>query len=129
LLSFLKSTPFNLLILWVGVDPEETIMLHLLYILAFTILSFLAIGNLIRHLLTLGVESQRSYNGWSQSPRSSSRSRLQTVPHPEFLDDAGNVIREPLLVMRSMTFEDAREHLDSLYNSSPGANSEPQEEA
>jgi len=31
------------------------------------------------------------------------------------------MIDEPYLVMRSMTVEDAREQLDALYKSSPGA--------
>lgn len=89
-------------------------MLHLLYILAFTILAFLAVGNLIRSMLTLGVEAQR---GYSLSPGSRSRAK---ITHPELLDEAGQVIDEPLLVMRSMTVEDAREHLDTLYRESPG---------
>jgi len=99
-------------------------MLHLIYILAFTILAFLAIANLIRNLLTLGIESQRHYAPSSMGASSAAR---RPVPHPEFLDDSGNVIAEPLLVMRSMTVEDAREHLDALYNSSP-SKGEPAEE-
>lgn len=92
-------------------------MLHLLYILAFTILAFLAVGNLIRSLVTVGMESQRTppfrgnYN--ASSPR------LQAVPHPELLDDYGNVVNEPLLVMRSLSVQDAREQLDALYKSPP----------
>ncbi|XGV94840.1 MAG: DUF2973 domain-containing protein [Leptolyngbya sp. BL-A-14] len=95
-------------------------LLHLLYIIAFTTLAFLAVGNLIRNLMTLGADSQRTQppRGWSQA----GSSRLQAVPHPEFLDTSGNVINEPLLVMRSMSVEDAREQLDALYESSPGAN-------
>lgn len=112
-------------------------MLHLLYILAFTILAFLAVGNLIRSLLTLGIESTRTY-----PPRSGMSAMGQNVyggmsplsrrpvPHPEFLDDTGNVINEPLLIMRSITVEDAREQLDALYNSSPNApGSENREES
>lgn len=95
-------------------------MLHLLYTLAFTLLAFLAIGNLIRNLLTLGADSQRHY-----APRSYDPSRTR-VPHPELLDNNGKIINEPLLVMRSMTVEDAREQLDALYRSSPGG--EPREE-
>ncbi|HBL14805.1 MAG TPA: DUF2973 domain-containing protein, partial [Cyanobacteria bacterium UBA11162] len=34
----------------------------------------------------------------------------------------------PLLVMRSMTVEDAREKLDALYKSSPGSSVDKQEE-
>jgi hypothetical protein len=44
------------------------------------------------------------------------------------LDERGNPINEPLLVMRSMTVEDAREKLDSIYNSSPNNNTGTQEE-
>jgi hypothetical protein len=98
-------------------------LLHLLYIAAFTVLAFLAVGNLIRNLMTIGLESQRGSGGgrWSgQSGNSDSRPRR--VPHPELLDNTGNVINEPLLVMRSLTVEDAREQLDALYRSSPGSN-------
>jgi hypothetical protein len=106
-------------------------LLHLLYIIAFTTLAVIAVANLIRNLVTLGIDSQRLYQpkGSGNSPFSSSR---QPVPHPEFLDDSGNVINEPLLVMRSMTVEDARERLDALYESSPGTsnlNSEPRDDA
>ena len=99
-------------------------LLHLLYIIAFTTLAFLAVGNLIRNLMTLGVESQRSQapKRWAMGEPQTGTSRLRMVPHPEFLDTAGNVINEPLLVMRSMSVEDAREQLDALYDSSPGAN-------
>ncbi|MDX2228465.1 MAG: DUF2973 domain-containing protein [Leptolyngbyaceae cyanobacterium bins.349] len=89
--------------------------LHLLYITAFTVLAVLAITNLIRNLVALGIDSQRPYGN-----RSGSRFGGQTPPHPEFLDESGRVINEPLLVMRSMTVEDAREQLDALYESSPG---------
>jgi len=105
-------------------------VLHLLYILAFTILAFLAVGNLIRNLMTLGVESQRGYaKGAGSSSGSQPISRTGQVPHPELLDDAGNVINEPLLVMRSITVEDAREKLDALYESSPGNPAEPRDDA
>ncbi len=91
-------------------------ILHLLYIVAFTVLAVLAIANLIRNLITLGIDSQRPYG----TGKGSSTPAPTSVPHPEFLDASGRVINEPLLVMRSMTVEDAREHLDSLYESSPG---------
>lgn len=100
-------------------------ILHLLYTLAFTLLAFLAIGNLIRNLLTLGAESQRHHAPRSYDPSRSTPSRTR-VPHPELLDKNGKLINEPLLVMRSMTVEDAREQLDALYRSSPGG--EPREE-
>jgi hypothetical protein len=102
-------------------------MLHLLYILAFTILAFLAVGNLIRNLIMFSFERERNYpmGNRATSPYSSSR---QSVPHPELLDDTGNVIKEPLLVMRSINVEDARQQLDALYKSSPGGKSDNQEE-
>ncbi len=91
-------------------------MLQLLYILAFTILAFLAIGNLIRNLITLGRDSHKLHTRPTQNM---DRSQLRSM-HPELLDDRGKMIDEPLLVMRSMTMEDAREQLDALYNQSPG---------
>ena len=39
--------------------------------------------------------------------------------HPEMLDENGRPIREPLLVMKSMTVDDARDQLDALFQSSP----------
>lgn len=102
-------------------------MLHLLYILAFTILAFLAVGNLIRNLMVLGSESQRYYGnrgqfapGGPNSQNTTANGRVRPVPHPELLDEQGNIVNEPFLVMRSITVEDARERLDALYNSSPG---------
>jgi hypothetical protein len=109
-------------------------MLQLLYIIAFTILAFLTIGNLLRSLLTLSIDSQRRYTpagrsqaDWGPLPGAASR-RYSSVPHPELLDETGNPINEPLLVMRSMTVEDAREKLDALYKSSPGNSTGTQEE-
>ena len=96
-------------------------MLQLLYILAFTVLAFFAVGNLIRNLLTLGLDVQRPQGRSSSARRSPSRSLVP--PHPELLDQEGNVIDEPLLVMRSMTVEDAREQLDALYRQSPESGS------
>jgi hypothetical protein len=97
-------------------------MLQLLYIIAFVILAVLAIGNLVRSLFTLGAESQRSYASRGVAEALSSRSGA--TPHPEMLDERGRVINEPLLVMRSMTVEDAREQLDALYNNSPSSSDE-----
>lgn len=92
-------------------------LLHLLYILAFTTLAFLAMSNLIRNLITLGSESRQYPSGGGAYRRAS---MARSVPHPELLDSEGRVVNEPLLVMKSMTVEDAREQLDALYNSSPG---------
>jgi hypothetical protein len=94
-------------------------LLHILYVLAFTIVAFFAVGNLIRNLLTLGLESTRP----PSSRKPSWQRQMSQPPHPEFLDDQGNLIEEPLLVMKSMTVEDAREQLDALYRSSPGGES------
>lgn len=93
-------------------------MLHLLYVLAFTVLAFLAVGNMIRNLMTLGMDAQRS------SSRVAARQRMMAVSHPELLDDQGNLVDEPFLVMRSINVEDAREQLDALYKSSPGVTNE-----
>ena len=96
-------------------------MLHLLYILLFAVVAFLAISNLIRNLITLGAESRRyppsSYGRGYGSD--GSYSRPKKVPHPELLDQSGKPIDEPLLVMRSVTMDDARKQLDALYNASP----------
>ena len=99
-------------------------MLHLLYILAFTVLALIAVSNLIRNLLMFSTERDRSHPS-GRSPMSNRdfayrSSTSQSVPHPEFLDDAGNIIKDPLLVMRSINVEDAREQLDALYEASPG---------
>lgn len=101
-------------------------MLQLLYILAFTILALIAVSNLIRNLLMFS--GDRSYPATrSQTPQRTFpylSSSSQPVPHPELLDTAGNIIKDPLLVMRSISVEDARQQLDALYDSSPGYQSE-----
>ena len=103
-------------------------MLHLLYIIAFTVIAFFAVSNLIRSLITLGTESQRTGNNWNGRNRSNfNRNRStgsQTPSHPELLDEQGKPVNEPLLVMRSVNVDDAREKLDALYNNSPGSNQE-----
>ena len=98
-------------------------MFHLLYILAFTLLAILAVGNLIRSLI--GLSSDYRYNSWSGNQAGSrfNSRRSKPVPHPEFLDESGNVIDEPLLVMRSIGVEDARQQLESLYKNPPETNS------
>lgn len=98
-------------------------MLHLLYILAFTTIAVLAVRNLIRSLLTVGLESQSvpSNRGWSGRD---SYPKYRRVPHPELLDASGNFIDEPLLVMRSVNVQEAREQLDAIYNSEFGSSGE-----
>lgn len=88
-------------------------MLHLIYIFAFTIIAFLTISNLIRSLITVSMDSQRPYGGRSNMYGA------KGVPHPELLDERGMPINEPLLVMRSVNVEDARQQLDALYKASP----------
>ncbi|WP_013320231.1 DUF2973 domain-containing protein [Gloeothece verrucosa] len=105
-------------------------MLHLLYILAFTIIAFLAISNLIRSLITVSMDSQRRYPSAAANARRARANtyyNAQTI-HPELLDKNGRPISEPLLVMRSVTVEDARQQLDALYNSSPSQPKETDEE-
>lgn len=100
-------------------------MLHALYIVAFAILAVLAVGNLIRNMMLLGKDARRaprqSYGG---SPSTSQR----PAPHPELLDDTGRVIDEPLLVMRSISLQDARDRLDDLYNDRPNRTDDPTED-
>lgn len=89
-------------------------MLHLLYILAFSGLALFAVGNLIRNLLTLGAEADRAN---AVRPRSPSPT---ITLHPEMLDQNGQILREPLLVMKSISVDDARDRLNALYEASPG---------
>jgi hypothetical protein len=106
-------------------------MLHLIYILAFTVIAFLAISNLIRSLITVSMDSQR--RTWSDNKSSFNRRevnfhRANSTFHPELLDDRGQPIDEPLLVMRSVTVEDARQQLDAIYKASPGQSKDTEEE-
>ncbi|NJM71086.1 MAG: DUF2973 domain-containing protein [Scytonema sp. RU_4_4] len=100
-------------------------MLHLLYILAFTILAFIAVANLIRNLILFSFDRERIYPPKSAPLANQGRyphnsSTKQFTPHPELLDATGNLIKEPLLVMRSINVDDARQKLDELYEASPG---------
>lgn len=99
-------------------------MLHLIYILVFTAIALLAVSNLIRSLVTLSAETQKFY-----PPKYSgvdNPSGVKTV-HPELLDERGKVIEEPLLVMRSVSVDDARSRLDALYDASPSKTVEPED--
>jgi hypothetical protein len=95
-------------------------VLHLLYILAFTVLAVLAVGNMIRNLMMLGSDTQQ------RTMPPPDRTTAATPVHPEMLDADGQPLREPLLVMKSMTVEDARSRLDALYEASPGGSSSPE---
>ncbi|MBE9157284.1 DUF2973 domain-containing protein [Nodosilinea sp. LEGE 06152] len=95
-------------------------MWHVVYIIAFAVLAIMAIANLVRNLILLGgnarnPQSPRTYGG-NPSYQGGTSSRDGSVPHPELLDQDGQVIREPLLVMKSISVKDAREQLDALYN-------------
>jgi hypothetical protein len=119
LTSSIGDRPFfrKLLINYLKVE-ERPMLLHLLYVVAFTILAILAVSNLIRNLITIGLDTQRG-----RLPASAAHSSQRySNPHPELLDGSGNVVDEPLLVMRSMSVEDAREQLDAIFKASPGVN-------
>lgn len=85
-------------------------MIQVLYIIAFTALSILAISNLIRSMLSLA----------KAEPATQINRRLAKAKymHPELLDQQGNISQEPLLVMRAYTIDDARARLDALYDAS-----------
>ncbi|MEM6837169.1 MAG: DUF2973 domain-containing protein [Cyanobacteria bacterium P01_C01_bin.120] len=89
-------------------------MLQAIYIIAFAVLSVLAISNLVRNIMMLGADAGRPrQSGWGSS---TGRREVHTqIPHPEMLDDDGQVSSEPLLVMKSISLEDARDRLDALY--------------
>lgn len=101
-------------------------MLHLIYIVAFTIIAFLAVSNLIRSLITVSMDSQRRYPHRETPPTPTEMKGKKA--HPELLDERGNPINEPLLVMRSVTVEDARQQLDAIYNASPNPSQEQEED-
>jgi hypothetical protein len=103
-------------------------MWHIVYIIAFTGLATLAIYNLIRNLFILGNSARNPRSSSSYGGSSQSGSTGRPVPHPELLDQDGQVIREPLLVMRSISMQDAREQLDSLYDGNP-SNGDDSEDA
>jgi len=84
-------------------------MLQMLYLIAFVAIAFVALRNLVANVVTLSKEERKA------SPR---RGRRQ-VPHPELLDEEGNLTEEPLLVIRSASLEEARSRLEDLYSGSP----------
>lgn len=106
-------------------------MLHLVYILAFTFLALLAVTNLIRSLITLSTETQKfyppNYNPSRNGSSIGNKPYRGQIIHPELLDERGKVIDEPLLVMRSVSVEDARLQLDALYEASPSNTTDTEE--
>jgi Protein of unknown function (DUF2973) len=101
-------------------------MLHLIYILAFTVIALLAVSNLIRSLVTLSAESQKFYPPQYNTSNGGTSPAMQKV-HPELLDEQGKMIEEPLLLMRSVSVDDARSRLNALYDASPNKTIEPEE--
>jgi hypothetical protein len=92
-------------------------MLQIIYLIAFTVLAFLAIGNLIRSLIGFSMDAAQPPKAMVN--RYAYNYRSGAVPHPELIDDLGNVTNEPLLIMKSISVEDARAKLDALYHDSP----------
>jgi hypothetical protein len=95
-------------------------MLQILYIAAFTALSLLAVRSLFTSMVSLAQSEARVIRK-PRYPQSEAQNFVaQRTIHPELLDQDGKITDEPLLVMRSLSFEDARDRLDRLYESSPG---------
>lgn len=92
-------------------------MFHFLFILAFGTIAAIAVINLIRSFMMLSSETRVYPNFQSNMPAQPPRPKI--TPHPEMLDESGRPISEPLLVVRSLDVEDARQRLDNLYNASP----------
>ena len=101
-------------------------MLHLIYIVVFTVIALLAVSNLIRSLITLSTETQKLYPPGSNPSNLRSSQSKQKV-HPELLDEQGKIIEEPLMVMRSVSVDDARSRLDALFDASPSKTVDPEE--
>lgn len=91
-------------------------MFHALYIIAFALLSAFAVSNLIRNLMLLGTDARRGSQSSGFGNGNRDRRSDQSPPHPEMLDEKGRVLDEPLLVMKSISVDDARERLDALYD-------------
>lgn len=102
-------------------------MWHVVYIIAFAVLAIMAIANLIKNLILLGGNARNPQSPRTYGSRQSSTSDDRSAPHPELLDQDGQVIREPLLVMRSISVKDAREQLDALYNGTNSSLDEPED--
>lgn len=94
-------------------------MLQIIYLIAFTVLAFLAIGNLIRSLIGFSMDAQQPSRAIGNRNYSYSYRSSGAIPHPELIDDLGNITSEPLLIMKSISVEDARAKLDALYHDSP----------
>lgn len=102
-------------------------MFHFLFMLAFGIIATVAIVNLVRSFMLLSTETRVYPNFQGNNPARPQRPR--PTPHPEMIDELGQPINEPLLVMRSLDVEDARQRLDNLYNASPSGEANKDEDA
>lgn len=102
-------------------------MFHFLFMLAFGIIATVAIANLVRSFMMLSNETRVYPNFQGNNPARTQRPR--PTPHPEMIDELGQPINEPLLVMRSLDVEDARQRLDNLYNASPSGEANKDEDA
>ncbi|ANV83251.1 hypothetical protein AWQ21_01930 [Picosynechococcus sp. PCC 7003] len=103
-------------------------MFHFLFILAFGIIATIAAVNLVRSFMMLSNET-RVYPNFQSNAQGTQSQRPRPTPHPEMVDDLGQPINEPLLVVRSLDVEDARQRLDNLYNSSPSGENNQEEDA
>ena len=101
---------------------------HILYILAFSVIAFVAIGNLIRNLVGVAQGARQQAANQTGSPAGTRAGGRRSPAHPELLDERGKPINEPLLVMRSVDIDDAREQLDHLYQDSPNPDSDGEAE-
>lgn len=110
-------------------------MFHVLYLVAFAVIAFFAVFNLFRSMMTLGQDVRQGYGNARDAMAASSPSTISPnmSSHPELLDEAGNIVREPYLVIKSISepmpsepisVEDAREKLDAIYKASPGGTSD-----
>lgn len=100
-------------------------MLHVLYIIAFAAVASFAIANLFRNMLMLGRDVRQGYGNAKDAMNAPSvMPNPEKSSHPELLDESGEVVREPFLVLKSISVDDAREKLDAIYNASPGDSSD-----
>ena len=100
-------------------------MLHVLYIIAFAAIASFAIANLFRNMLLLGRDMRQGYGSGKDVMKAPTIvPNPERSPHPELLDESGEVVREPFLVLKSISVDDARERLDAIYRASPGGSSD-----
>jgi len=79
--------------------------------------ALIAVSNLIRNLLMFSGDRDHYPSGDAMAkPRYLSPHLVsnQFSAAPGVMDTAGNLIKDPLLVMRSISVEDAREQLDPI---------------